>query len=277
MRATAGLVIVLVSLAACGSPHAADGRLAVDSPALQVDAWRADAASVDAAPDAPAPDLSCLGLPPTTTAPDPLALAGKVFAIDHYQVAPFAGATVTLHRRVDDAVLATSSPSAADGTYALSVATGGVAPDAYFTIAASGELPVRIDPGDPLTTGYYALAFVAASDEVTRWYADAGAGATYSATTSTLISVAVDCKYSALGGTTLAVAPAASVIYYDAAAMRWDPTTATSTNGFSLVPSSAASESVTATWHSDAFPAHVAAAPAGVLSLVIATPHAPAQ
>jgi len=79
---------------ACSSPAAAPDAPSTRDAPLPIDA------AVDAMPDAGgAPDLSCLGQPANTTAPDPLAVDGTVFAIDHYQVAPFAGASVTLHRR----------------------------------------------------------------------------------------------------------------------------------------------------------------------------------
>ncbi|HEV7556336.1 MAG TPA: hypothetical protein VGO00_12805 [Kofleriaceae bacterium] len=228
-------------------------------------------AAIDAMPDAGDElDLACLGQPATATAPDPLAVDGTVFAIDHYHVAPLAGATVTLHRRADDGVIA-SLVTGADGTYALSIATGGAAVDAYYTVDAAGELPARIDPGDPLTTGFFALAVVASEAEVARWYGDAGA--TYTTGASTLISIAVDCSHTAVPAATTTIAPTGQLTYYDAAAMRWDPQLAASTNGFTLVTNAAANETVTAAWHGQAFPAHPAVAPAGTLSVAVATPH----
>jgi len=143
--------------------------------------------------------------------------------------------------------------------------------DAYYTIDATGELPVRIDPGDPLTTGFFALAIVATETEIQRWYADAGA--TYTAGASTLISIAVDCNHATVPAATDAIAPAAQLTYYDADAMRWDPQLAASTNGFALVTNAAANETVTAAWHGQAFPAHPAATPAGTLSLAVASPY----
>jgi hypothetical protein len=266
------LSFVLFALAACSSPSPVtpDGaRARPDSPRAPDAAG--DAPSRDAPPAA---DLACLGQAPPSTAPDPLALDGKVFGVDHYALSPFAGAVVTLHRRSDDAVLVTSLPSGTDGTYELAAATGGDALDAYFTITATGMLPVRVDPGDPLTTGYYALAVVAASDEVARWYADAGAA--YSSDARTLISVAVDCDEAAIDGATIAIAPSAQVTYYDSAASRWNPAATSSTNGFALVTGGAATESATVGWLGTTFPAHAATAPAGTVTLAVASPHATA-
>jgi hypothetical protein len=258
------LVSMCLFVCACSSPAAAPDARAVPDVALPIDAM------ADTSDEGAAPDLACLGQPATTTAPDPLDVDGTVFAIDHYQVAPLAGAVVTLHRRGDDGVIATDV-SAADGRYAMSIATGGKAADAYYTVDAAGDLPTRIDPGDPLTTGFSPLVVVASEAEVMRWYADAGA--TYTTGAPTLISIAVDCSRAAVHGATATVSPVAALTYYDADHMRWDPALAASTNGFALVTNAATTETVTAAWHGQAFPAHTAAAPAGTLSLAVATPH----
>jgi len=260
------LLFVPILLAACGSPSPS----VPDAPIRHPDAARPDA-TPDAPPDAfVGPNLACLGQPPPSTAPDPLPLDGKVFVVDHYQVMPFAGATVTVHRRSDDSVLATSSVTAADGTYALSATTHGAALDAYLTVAAPNEVPVRIDPGDPLTTGFFGLALVAPTAEIMRWYADAGA--TYSADAATTIAIAVDCDHASIAGTTVTVAPQAPVIYYNAD--HWDPTATTSDKGFALLAPGHATESIATTWHGHNLPAHAFITAAGTLTLAVVSPYA---
>jgi hypothetical protein len=259
-------IFTVLVLAACGSPSptAIDAR-------PQLDAAHHDAALDAFVPDAyDGPDLSCLGQPPPGTAPDTLPLDGKVFVVDHYQVTPFAGATVTVHRRSDDAVLATSTITAADGTYALSATTDGTALAAYFTIAAPGEVPVRIDPGDPLTTDYFGLALVAPAEEIARWYSDAGA--TYSATAPTVITIAVDCNHASIAGATMTVAPQAPLTYYNAD--HWDPTATASDKGYALLAPAHATETVTAAWHATTFPSYTVAAPASTLTLAVISPYA---
>ena len=271
----ARLAFAALILAACSSPSKAtlDAPPSPDAPHPS-DARPLPDAPTDVPIDAPPmPDLSCLGQPPPGTAPDPLAVDGTVFAIDHYQVAPLPGASVTLHRRSDDGVLATAL-TGSDGTFAMSVATGGVALDAYYTVAATGELPSRIDPGDPMTTGFFALAVVASDAEVQRWYGDAGAS--YGDGASPLISIAVDCNHAAVDGASVAIAPGATITYYDAAAQRWNPSLGASTNGFALITGGATRETATAAWHGQAFPPHAAVAPANTLSLAVASPYAPA-
>lgn len=252
-------------LAACSSPAPS----VLDAPA-HLDAPHRDAALDAFVPDAyDGPDLSCLGQPAPADAPDTLPLDGKVFVVDHYQVTPFAGATLTVHRRSDDAVVATSTVTAADGTYALSATTNGSALDAYLTVAAAGEVPVRIDPGDPLTTGFFGLALVAPADEIARWYSDAGA--TYSATAPALITIAVDCNHASIAGGTMTVAPQAPLVYYNG--NRWDPTATTSDKGFALLAPPHATETVTAAWHGTSSPTHTLAAPPSTLTLAVISPY----
>jgi hypothetical protein len=257
----------VVIFAACSSPAPS----VLDAPApLHPDAPHRDAALDGFVPDAfDGPDLSCLGQPAPTTAPERLPLDGKVFAVDHYQVVPFAGATLTLHRRSDDTVLATSTTTAADGTYAMSATTGGTALDAYFTIAAPGEVPVRIDPGDPITTGYFGLGLVAPAAEIARWYADAGAS--YTPDASTLIAIAVDCSQATIAGATMTVAPQAALTYYDAG--HWDPAATSSDQGYALVARASSTETLTAVARGQSFPAHTVTAPASTLTLAVTSPH----
>jgi hypothetical protein len=260
-------IVSVLLFTACSSPAAS----VLDAPAHpQQDAPHRDAALDAVVPDAfDGPDLSCLGQPAPATAPEPLPLDGKVFVVDHYQITPFAGATLTVHRRSDDAVLATSTVTASDGTYALSAATNGSALAAYLTVAAPGEVPVRIDPGDPLTTGFFGLALVAPPDEIARWYTDAGA--TYSATQPTMIAIAVDCNHASIAGATLTVAPQAPLTYYNAD--HWDPTATTSDKGYALLGPPHPTETITAAWHTTSLPSHTVAAPAGTLTLAVISPY----
>jgi hypothetical protein len=259
-------IAVFLVLAACSSPpaapdapHAADAR-AIDAPP-----------PVDAAPDAPGPDLACLGQPPPATAPDPLPVEGKVFAVDHYDVAPVTGATVVLRRRGTDAMIAQAT-TAADGAFAMSVASGGVPVDGYFAVAAAGYRPTRVEPGDPLSGGENALMLVAGDAELARWYA--AAGATFTAGAPTLITASVDCARDTLDGSTLAVTPSpGAVTYYDTTAKQWDATLAASTNGFALVTAPAATVSATTSLGATSLPPHTVTVPAGTLTIAVLTPH----
>lgn len=261
------LVVSFLALAACGSTSTpARPDAAPDADARAIDA----PVAIDAAPDAPGPDLACLGQPPPTTAPDPLPLEGKVFAVDHYQLAPVDGATVVLRRRGTDAVIAQAT-TATDGGFTMSVASGGSAVDGYFTVAAAGYRPTRIEPGDPLSGGENALMLVASDAELERWYA--AAGMTFTPGSSTLLTASVDCAHDTLDGSTIAVTPSpATVTYYDATGKQWAAALTASTNGFALVTGPAAAVSVTARLGATALPAHAITVPANALTIAVLTP-----
>jgi hypothetical protein len=252
---------VLVSLVLACSSHPSP-------PAAAPDAHPLDAPS---SPDAPLPpNLACLGQPLPTTAADPLAIAGTVFAASRYDLAPVAAATATVRRRSDDAILATAT-TANDGSFAAAVASAGHSVDAYVTIAASGDLATRVDPGDPLAGGENVLAVVADDAEVARWYADAGASR--AAGEGALVVLVVDCQPKALAGTTIEVAPApTAIVYFDDTAKRWNPTLTSSSNGYALVIGAASRVTITAHAGAIAFPPRAATAPPAALTLAVAPP-----
>jgi hypothetical protein len=247
-------------LAACGtSPHVAPDARALDARAV-------DAAGPDAT-DAPPDPLACLGQPAQASAPDPLPIAGKLFAIDHYQVTPVANEQVVVRSDTDTLATATTG---ADGAFAASVPSGGLAVSAHFTVDVDGFRPSVIWPGDPLHGGENALLVIATDAEIARWYADAGT----TPSTAALIAATVDCDAQALGGTTIAVAPAPSgITYYDSTAQVWSPQLTASTNGFALVAAPDASVTVTASAGSIAFPPHAIAVAPGALTVAVVTPH----
>src|SRR5262245_25435967 len=193
------LALSMLLLVACSAtPATPDAGLNL------VDARAADASRLDSPTDAPAdargPDLACLGQPPPSTAPDPLPVAGKVFSVENYEIAPVEGATVVLRRRGTDAAIAQTT-TAADGTFAMSITSNGVPFDGYFTISAAGYRPTRVDPGDPLSGGDDALIIVANNAELSRWYA--AAGVAFTAGAPTLITASVDCAHDTLDGSTI--------------------------------------------------------------------------
>lgn len=263
------LAVSLLVLAACSStsaPATPDAVPGTDARAIDAPVHL----PIDGAPDAPGPDLACLGQPPPTTAPDPLPVEGKLFAVENYEVAPVDGATVVLRRRGTDAVLAQAT-TAADGGFTMSVASGGVPVDGTFTVAAAGYRTTRIDPGDPLSGGENALMLVAGDAELARWYA--AAGAIYTPGSPTLLTAAVDCAHDTLDGSTIAVAPAAATVtYYDATTKQWDAALASSTNGFSLVTGPASAVSVTARLGATSLPPHDITVQANALTIAVLTP-----
>ncbi|MBV8761596.1 MAG: hypothetical protein JO257_30150 [Deltaproteobacteria bacterium] len=262
-------VVCLAVLAACGSsPATPDPSVHVDARAIDTPPRPIDAAA-DAPPDAAGPDLSCLGHAPPTTAPDPLPVEGKLFSVDHYDVTPVTGATVVLRRRGNDAVIAQTT-TAADGSFTMSVVSGGAPVDGYFTVAADGYRATRVDPGNPLSGGENALMLVASDAELARWYA--AAGTTYSPGVGTLVTASVDCARHTLDGSTLTIAPSAGVTYYDAPNKQWAAGLTASTNGFALVTGAATSVTATAAIGATSLPSHAIAVPANRLTSAVLTP-----
>lgn len=258
------LAASILVLAACSATPATP-----DAPQSLVDARAADAPNVDTPADAPGPDLTCLGQSPTT-APEPLPVAGKVFSVDHYDITPVAGAIVVLRRRGTDAAIMQTT-TAADGAFAMSVVSNGAPVDGYFTVAAAGYRPTRVDPGAPLSGGENALTLVADDAELTRWYA--AAGVAFTAGAPTLITASVDCARDTLNGSTISVAPSpGKVTYYDADAKHWDAQLAASTNGFALVTGAASSVAVTGKLGTVQLPPHTVEVPAGTLTIGVITP-----
>jgi hypothetical protein len=262
---------VLFLLAACGHDAAAP-----DAPRTPDARVHLSDATPDARPDAvpsdAGPDLACLGHAPSTTANDPVAFGGTVFAVDNYQLSQTAGASISLLARSNNAVLATAS-SGSDGSFTMSIESHGVPVDAYFTVTVSGDLPSRVDPGTPLLGGENALLLAAADAEVARWYADAGSP--YVAGTGALIGVVVDCETKVTGNSTVASAPTGQAVYYDDGASRWSPTLTASTNGYALVIGASASPTLTPAIATRQLPSRTVEAPTGTVSLALLPPTTP--
>ncbi len=262
---------LLAFLAACAPTPDQPTHDAPHPDAPRPDAPIPDAPVLDSAPVDAGPALACLGHAASTTAADPVAVTGKVFAIDHYQVSATAGTGIALHARSNDATIATAS-SAADGSFAMAVESHGAPVDGYFTVTAAGALPSRIDPGTPLLGGESELLVVAADAEVARWYADAGAP--YVANSGALVTVAVDCDTQPVRGATLVSSPG-NPIYYDDDAPRWDPSLTASTNGYALVVGASATTAVTASIGATQLPARTVTAPSGTLTVALLPPTTP--
>ncbi len=120
--------IVCVGASACGDTAAviADASVADASVA---DAMRA----LDAAPDAaPAADLSCVGDPAPTTAPDPTILSGSATAVDASGATPVESVALQVHLESDPmGNQLTSGVTDAAGLATLTVDTGGVPVDVF--------------------------------------------------------------------------------------------------------------------------------------------------
>src|SRR5262245_21036119 len=273
---TRAIVIAAAMAAACGSSTSAtpDAARTADAPAPDARAPDATPPPPDATtppPDAAsAAELACLDAPPPTTAADPIAITGKLFAVDHYQVDALAGVTVALRRTSDDGAIA-SATTGADGAFTITTPSGEHPIDGYLYLDDGVHRPTYAYAGRPLDGRTDALVIVADAAELGRWYADAGD--TWSAAKRTVVAAVTDCTPRSVDGASVTTSPSpARLAYYDAAAQRWDPTLAASTNGFALLTGAGADEAITAHLGAVAWPPHAYPGHAGALTLAVVPP-----
>lgn len=260
-------IALVTLLAACSEPAAEPDAGMLPDARLLPDGAVADAV----VPDAADPTLACLGQPPPATAPDPLAVGGTVFSVVDLEIAQLPGATVEVRRRADDALLV-EAVTDGEGRFDVEVSSGGLPVDAYFQVVADGYLPTRGLPGYPLAGGENALLVAADAAEVAAWYAQVGD--TYEPDARTVIAGVADCEGHGVAGASVTVAPPpATLTYYDDPARAWNPALEASTNGFALLTRPAASVAVTAAAGDLVFPGQQVAAPPGMLTMAVITPH----
>jgi hypothetical protein len=132
-------VLLTTGVAACSGDVDGGGPPDGGDPGSDEGTPDAEIGEADAAPgaDARTDRFRCLGDPLPTDAADPIAVTGTVSRAG-LPTRPLSGASVQVFRRSGGAVLA-SATSAGNGTYTLSVATGGDPLDTYVR-ASSGTL-----------------------------------------------------------------------------------------------------------------------------------------
>jgi hypothetical protein len=129
--------LVLVLLAACSFPE----KQFVSGDAQQGDGRR----NADAAADA-LPGFECRNVPLPTTAPATINIHGTMYDITGMM--PLAGATVSVVVGVSNTTLG-SATTAGDGSYSISVSTGGQPVDAYVIASAPNYMNTAAYPAVP--------------------------------------------------------------------------------------------------------------------------------
>ncbi len=205
---------------ACGGDDAPPG-MTVDAPPGTSDGPTADVPEV-------AGDFSCATTAWPTTAPDPLAVVGRV--TDPVAMANVGNATVELRRKTDDMLLVSGGASGT-GVFAFNLATGGTA----TAIVRKATLAGRLDAYtyDPFavhdaTTATRNILSVTAT-ELDGWYQ--AAAVTRDAARGTLLVEVLDCAGIPVLGTTVTTTGAARALYFDDFMAPDAAATATSASG----------------------------------------------
>jgi hypothetical protein len=197
MRRTGVVFLAVASLAGCS----VEGQGTI-----------VDAPTVDAAP----PEFGCSGVAWPTTAPDPLALNGRV--LSPASASPIGDVTVAMQRISDDSPVGSTistNGGAFAGTYSIAAATGGVALATYRKATSAGQVDAyAYDPFAVynLTSGN--LTVYSPTPAELDGYYTAG-GVTNDPAKGTLQINVVDCSGVPLHDATVTVTGAARVLYLD--------------------------------------------------------------
>jgi len=160
-------------------------------------------------PAPPPPDFSCVNSP-AQAAIDPLPINGRVVVQILGSESPGDGALVEAHSRLDNSLL-TATMAAPDGTFSLSVPTGGVPFDGYLVVSKSGFVNTRAYWSRPLTkptTGGLLLFDPTTLGAAYLFFF----GTTQQANTGTLVFSAVDCAGVPISGATVSATPTGTLV-----------------------------------------------------------------
>ncbi len=195
MKGIARVSFALLLLAGCG-----------DDTAVTPDA---EVAPPDALPEY---DLSCEGVTLPTTSPNPLLLGGTVNDFSDEQGAGVTGALVEAYLTSDDS-LQSSSTTAGDFRYSLSIPTGGTAVAHYKKITKTGTVTSYEYPPFPLWANQPNIGIWTMSEDGRDAMAEL-AGITLDADLGVVGVLALDCVGVPMAGVTV-TSPSGTVVYHD--------------------------------------------------------------
>ena len=147
-------------------------------------------------------DLSCVGSPSPTTAPDPLAISGKVVLFGLGDQLPAPGTTVEAHDR-SDTLLATSTTDAS-GSFSVIVPTGGAAFDGYLVLTKADYITARVHVSRPIGT-HTQLGVVFLTTSVIVETVSSLAGVSRDPAASTVAVFVQDCQHELIAGAEIGV------------------------------------------------------------------------
>jgi hypothetical protein len=232
-RRRGGLVVSLAMAAACGGDDGGDGGGgAIDGGSDPADAR--PMADADPGPDATPAALDCAGAGLPATAADPVQVSGQTVTLQLATLSPVAGVSLTAFEVGEAAAIAGPVTSAADGTFALTAATGGQPLDAYVLAKRDGHLDTYLFPPTAVTrdlAGGTVPVLTANHVDTMAGFAqqmiDPGKGH--------LIVALLDCDGALVEGARVTTAPAGDLVYLSDSGVPVAGRTTTSTQGVAVV------------------------------------------
>lgn len=173
---------------------------------------------------------ACLGDPLPTTAPATITVTGTVTQ-GVISPAASADAAVTAYRTGNTTPLATTT-TAANGTFSLTISTGGTPVDGYLQIAKSGYITTFAYPPAPLAANATESAIIVTSTEFNGL--SQSAGVTQDGAKGFIAVVVENCDGAPISGATVTTNPAGTY-RYNAGGFPSSSATSTATDGIAYV------------------------------------------
>jgi hypothetical protein len=229
--------------------------------------WNSAVGAADTCPY----DLSCVGVIDPTTAADPIVISGTL--INSGSALAIVGATATARRLSDDGVLDTDT-TAADGSFSLSIATGGTPDQGYLRFVANSYPDTEHYGADPLTESVSGTSLRAiSSSTLDTVYLLGGAGSPPIAGAGTVLVAVQDCGGAPISGATVQLTPAPGKLGYFLGGMPSPDATSTDANGLAFGYTETAGDvTVSATKTGLTFESHALKVAATGVSLTIIHP-----
>ena len=170
---------------------------------------------------------ACLGQPLPTTAPSTVTVSGTV---TQGVIGPVAssGATVTAYRTGNAAPLATTT-TAANGTFTLTIGTGGTPIDGYLQISKTGYITTYAYPPAPLAANATESGILVTTSEFGTL--SNVASVTQDPAKGFIAVVVEDCNGAPIAGATITTNPAAGTIRYNSGGFPSSSATSTAVDG----------------------------------------------
>lgn len=208
--------------------------------ALVVAGCGKDGSSPNPPPPPPPGAYTCLGQPLPTSAADPVVVSGVIQG-NVLSPSPLAGATLDAFRTGNPTSLATTI-SAANGSYTLMIATGGMPLDGYVRVTRTSYIDTYAYPPAPVAANSTQSLYLITSSEFTLLSI---AALVTQASGNGFVAVAVtDCNGTAVAGATVSTTPGGTVRYSSSGGVPSASATATSADGVAYVFNVAAGDVV---------------------------------